>query len=122
MQPLEPLGLTELLRGRPQFAVFTSRSQIAAALWDFGEDGLAARALSFDDSELAAVERIASWYEHPGYPLPVTGRVTHRHVGALAAVTFCEGRVRALARSRRRPERNRPAAYTPLPPDPGRLI
>jgi len=122
VQPLEPLGLTELLRGRPRFQVFTSRSQVAAALWDFGEDDLAARAIAATDAELAAVERISAWYEHPGYPLPVDGRITHRHVEALAAVTFFEGSVRPLARTRRRPERDRPAAYTPLPPDPGRTV
>ena len=122
MQPLEPLDLTELLRGRPQFHVFSSQSQVAAALWDFGEDDLAARAIDLSSAELAAVERISAWYEHPGYPLPVDGRITHRHVGALAAVTFFEGRLRPLARTRRRPERDRPAAYTPLPPDPGRTV
>jgi hypothetical protein len=119
---VQPLDLTELLHGRPHFHVFTSRSQLAAGLWDFGEDDLAARAVTLTDVELAAVERIAAWYEHPGYPLPVTGRVTHRHVGALAAVTYLEGRIRPLARTRRRPERDRPAAYTPLPPDPGRMV
>lgn len=122
MQPLEPLGLAELLRGRPQFHVFTTRSQVAAALWDFGEDDLAARAIALSDDQMLAVERISAWYEHPGYPLPVTGRITHRHVGALAAVTLFEGTVRPLARTRRRPERDRPAAYTPLPPDPGRMV
>ena len=117
---MTPTDLDALLRPRPDVRVFTSSSQVAAALWDFGEDALAAQALEMDTAELTAVERIAAWYEAPSHPLPVRGRITHRHVTALAAVTLFERRLRPLARSRRRPERDRPAAYTPLPPEPGR--
>ncbi len=117
---MTPVDLDALLRERTGLRVVTSESQVAAALWDFGEDALAARAIAMTTDELTSIERIAAWYEDPNHPLPVTGRITHRHVTALAAVTLFERRLRPLARSRRRPERDRPAAYTPLPPDPGR--
>jgi hypothetical protein len=72
------------------------------------------------DADLAGVQAIAAWYEDPDYPLPMSGqRITHNHVTAFAAVTFFEGRVRPLQRTRRRPEKDRPAEYAPLPPDPG---
>ena len=113
--------LDRLLKGRPNFRVYTSQSQVAAALWDYGEDELAARAIQMNDDDLRAIERISSWYEDQNYSLPMTGqRVTHNHVNAFAAITFFEGKVRALARTRRRAEKDRPGAYTPLPPTPSR--
>jgi hypothetical protein len=49
--------------------------------------------------------------------LPVEGqRITHNHVTALAAITFYEGAVRPLARTRRRPQKKRPAEFQPEPP------
>jgi hypothetical protein len=107
----------KLLRGRPDFKVHTSKSQVAAALWDYGEDALAERAIAMTDDELASIENISAWYEQPGYPLPMSGqRITHNHVNAFAAIALFEGRLRPLARSRRRPQRDRPSAYDPRPP------
>ncbi|GAA1838728.1 hypothetical protein ACFFOM_18115 [Microlunatus capsulatus] len=84
---------------------------IAQALWDYGEDALWERALGMTDDEHADVRRICAWYEDPRYPLPLVGqRVTHHHVNAFAAITLFEGDVRALARSRRRPQKGRPDA------------
>lgn len=104
----------KLLLGRPGFRVRFSRSQVAASLWDYGEDELAGRSVAMSDADLARIQRIASWYEDPGYPLPVEGqRATHNHVVALAAVTYYEGAVRPLARTRRRPEKDRPPAFGP---------
>jgi hypothetical protein len=115
-----PTELDRLLQGRPNFSVIFSRTQVAASLWDYGEDDLAPRALAMSDSDLASIRAIAAWYEDPRYPLPMTGqRITHNHVTAFAAVTFYEGGVRPLTRIRRRRQRDRPAEYTPLPPDPG---
>lgn len=109
------------VEGRPGFRVFTSRGNVAAALWDFGEDDLAERAARMADDELAAIERISAVYEDPGLPLPVISkRITHDHVAALAAVAYFEGRLRPLARDRRRPARHRPAHLAPAPPEPGR--
>jgi hypothetical protein len=50
--------LKRLLRGKPNFRVHTSKSQVAAALWDYGEDELAARAMGMTDAELASIENI----------------------------------------------------------------
>jgi hypothetical protein len=111
--------LKKLLRGKPNFKVRTSKSQVAAALWDYGEDELATRAIAMTDAELANIERISAWYEDPAYPLPMSGqRITHNHVNAFAAITLFEGRVRPLARTRRRPQRDRPNAFEPQPPSP----
>ena len=96
--------LKKLLQGRPNFKVHTSKGQVAAALWDYGEDGLAARAIGMTDAELESIENISAWYEDPAYPLPMSGpRITHNHVSAFAAITLFEGSVRPLARTRRRP-------------------
>lgn len=109
--------LRKLLRGRRDFHVHFSKSQVAASLWDYGEDDLAGRSLGMSDKDLASIQAIASWYEDLGYPLPIEGqRITHNHVTALAAITFYEGAVRPLVRTRRRPEKKRPAAFRPEPP------
>jgi hypothetical protein len=84
--------LKRLLRGKPNFRVHTSKSQVAAALWDYGEDELAARAMGMTDAELASIENIFAWYEDPEYPLPMSGqRITHNHVSAIAAVNPLRG-------------------------------
>jgi hypothetical protein len=109
--------LWKLLLGRPGVRVHFSRSQVAASLWDYGEDDLATRSLAMSDADLARIQAIASWYEDPNYPLPIHGqRITHNHVTALAAITFYEGAVRPLARTRRRPEKQRPSAFRPESP------
>lgn len=111
--------LARLLKGRPNFQVHLSASQVAASLWDYGEDALAERALVMSPGELVDIQAIAACYEEPDYPLPLTGqRITHNHVCAFAAVTLFEGRVRPLARSRRRPEKDRPPHLRPMPPAP----
>lgn len=103
----------------PDFRVYFSKTQVAASLWDYGEDALADRALELTDEDLGRVRAIAAHYEHPDHPLPTNSKhITHNHVTAFAAVTFLEGKVRPLKRSRRRPVRLRPARFTPRPPDP----
>lgn len=112
--------LARLLKGRPNFQVHFSESQVAASLWDYGEDTLAERALVMSPSELVDIRAIAASYEDPNYPLPLTGqRITHNHVTAFAAITYFEGRVRPLARTRRRPEKDRPRHLRPSPPAAG---
>ena len=69
----ERAELKKLLRGRSTFKVHTSKSLVAAALWDYGEDALAACAIDMTDEELMSVENISAWYEDPAYPLPVSG-------------------------------------------------
>ena len=108
------------MEGRGNFRVRSSRSTIAACLWDCGEDELADRALTMTPREHAAIQCIEAAYEDPDYPLPVVGqRITHRHVAAFAAIAYFEGSLRPLARSRRRPEKSRPERFRPGAPDPG---
>ncbi|MEQ7010136.1 hypothetical protein ABN028_28550 [Actinopolymorpha sp. B17G11] len=109
---MEPLPLSELLKARPRFSVHMPKRLIASALWDYGEDALAQRALGMSEEERLQIDRICAWYEMPDYPLPMTGqRITHNHVAAFAAITYFEGAVRPLARSRRRPAKDRPADF-----------
>lgn len=65
------------------------------------------------DDELRDVQTIAGHYEDPANPLPVEDgrRITHAHVMALAYVTYVEGEVRPLARSRRRAQKGRPEHF-----------
>lgn len=113
--------LRHLLQPSPSFRVITSKGNVAAALWDYGEDALAAQAIAMTDEDLDAIERIEAWYEDPTYPLPLVGqKITHNHVSAFAAVTYFEGKVRPLARSRRRRQRDRPPEYQSQAPEPGR--
>ena len=63
-----------LVMGRSNLRVFVSRSQVAASLWDYGEDGLAERALQLPEQDLLGVQAIASHFEDPRYPLPVHGQ------------------------------------------------
>lgn len=109
---MKALPLSELLKPRPRFSVHTPQRLIASALWDYGEDALAMRALAMSEAERAQIETISAWYEMSDYPLPLTGqRITHNHVAAFAAITLFEGAVRPLARSRRRPAKDRPADF-----------
>ena len=109
---MRALPLSELLKPRPRFSVHTPQQLIASALWDYGEDALAMRALEMSETERAQIDTISAWYEMPDYPLPMTGqRITHNHVAAFAAITLFEGAVRPLARSRRRPAKDRPAEF-----------
>src|SRR4051812_27976465 len=104
--------LKKLLQARSNFTVHTPKVLIAAALWDYGEDALAQRALAMSEEERAKIDKISAWYEQPDYPLPMTGqRITHNHVAAFAAITLFEGQVRALARTRRRAAKDRPAIF-----------
>lgn len=113
---MEPLPLGESLKPRPRFSVQTPKQSIAAALWDYGEDALAQRALEMSEAERLQIDTISAWYENPDYPLPMVGqRITHNHVAAFAAVTLFEGAVRPLARTRRRPAKGRPPQLTDSP-------
>lgn len=104
--------LEKLLQGRPNFTVHTPKGLVASALWDYGEDALAERALAMSEEQRVKIDKISAWYEQPDYLLPMTGqRITHNHVAAFAAITFFEGQVRPLARTRRRPAKDRPAKF-----------
>lgn len=115
--------LERLLQGHSNFKFYFSKSQVAASLWDYGEDELAKQALVMPNEDLHDMQAIAACFEDPSYPLPISGqRITHNHVTALAAITLYEGKPRPLTRTRRRPEKDRPAMYRPEPPDPAAYI
>lgn len=96
------------MKGRRNVRVELSRTLLASCLWDLGEDDLVDRALTMSDDDLAAVQRIASVYEDPDHPLPREGRIAHVHVNAFAAIAYFEGSLRPLARTNRRPQKDRP--------------
>jgi hypothetical protein len=104
------------------FVVF-SAEQAAASLWDYGEDELVDQALALTDADLREVWSIAGRYWDTGFPLPVTSqRVVLGQVSALSVITHLEGRLRPLARERRRPGTSRPAHLRdprPVPPGTG---
>jgi len=107
------------MKGRTNFRVHFSASQVAASLWDYGEDDLAERALYMMDDDLRAIQRIAATYEDPAYALPIEGQhITHNHVCAIAAVAYFEGRLRSLSQTERRPVNSRPRRFTPRQLDP----
>ena len=119
--PRQARERARLLKAVPRFNIFTSKSQVAASLWDYGEDDLADRALLMSDADLEGIERISAHFESSTYDLPMEGqRITHNHVSAFAAIMFFEGALRPLSRTRRRPEKHRPVRFTPHPPEPGR--
>lgn len=106
------------MKGRPAFSVNFTVSQTASSLWDYAEDELIERALGMSTEDLAAIQRIAAVYEDPTYPLPLTRQtITHNHVNAFAAIAYFEGRLRPLAQTRRRPQKNRPPRLEPRPTD-----
>ncbi|MGH1506500.1 MAG: hypothetical protein ACRBI6_23320, partial [Acidimicrobiales bacterium] len=85
--------------------------QAAQDLWAFGEDQLSAQALEIRDSEMASMWHGAGTFYDPSYSLPVAGRkVTVGHVIAFSAMWHLTGELRALARVRRRPAKDLPAA------------
>ena len=84
------------------------RQTAATCLWDYGEDGLIESVLGLNDAALWVVQRVATVYDDESYPLPLEGqRITRGHVIAFAVITYFEG-LRPLARSRRRPAKDRP--------------
>jgi len=102
-----------LLRPRPNVMVKSSAGLVASCLWSYGEDDLAERARGMSEADLGSIEAIASHFERPSYPLPMTDqRITHGHVLAFAAIYFFEGRLRQLSRNRRRSSRELPARFT----------
>lgn len=92
-----------------EFWVVFSAGSGAGDLWAFGEDELAQQALSISDGEMPNLWHTAALYYDATYPLPVTGRrITLGHVIAFACMTHLEGRLRPLARQRRRPAKAMP--------------
>jgi hypothetical protein len=104
----------EIARQAPSnFSFVFDRTVAATALWAYGEDALSQRVLTLPDDLFELVQRVATTFQDPTYPLPLTGqRITHGHVTAFAVVTCLEG-LRPLARTRRRAAKDQPAHLSP---------
>jgi hypothetical protein len=123
---MDPMPLGQLLEPR-QFRVHTPKRLIARALWEYGEDELARRALGMSEDERLQIDKISAWYEMPDYPLPMSGqRITHHHVAAFMSqrsrLCSCSRALqdRSLALGvgpRRRPSHLRPVALVLGPPE-----
>ena len=104
---------------REPFVVVFSAHQAAAALWDYGEDDLVDRALALDEDELRQTWVLAARLWAPDRLPEDHRRVTLGRISAYAVVAHLEGEVRPLARTRRRPQKDRPPALAdprPVPP------
>lgn len=95
-------------QARPNVHVGFDRTLAVTVLWDYGEDALSDLVPSMSDDDFELVQRVATSFHDPSYPLPMTGqRISNGHVIAFAVVTCVEG-LRPLARTRRRPAKKRP--------------
>ena len=71
---------------------------------------MAEAALRFSDNDMLELWTTAGRFYDASYPLPVEGRrITLGHVVAFACMEHVEGRLRPLARSRRRAQSAMPA-------------
>lgn len=87
-----------------------STGSAAAELWAFGEDDLAEAALLVQEDAMPGLWAKAARFYDDSYPLPVEGRrITLGHVISFALMDHVEGRLRPLARSRRRAQSAIPA-------------
>jgi hypothetical protein len=78
------------------------RDLLAEALWQYGEDELAAAALELSDEDLIQVRLLAVWH-YENDPEPASGpRLTNGRVVARAMIEFAEGAPRDTKRQRRR--------------------
>ena len=94
--------LSLLLRFRGLTFVEIDRWTLAEELWSFGEDALYLRALEISDEEMIRV------WTHAGR-LDMKGEARSTgEAAAMAAVKILDGKQRPLARTRRRPQAQRP--------------
>ena len=95
----------------PQNLRITFRRDILAeALWEYGEDELAAAALRLGEDDLHQVQLLAVWHDQNG-PEPASGpRLTNARIMARAMIEFVEGSGRDTRRQRRR-TRSKERAY-----------
>jgi hypothetical protein len=95
--------LVSALAGRPGATIVTiDRWSLAEELWSFGEDGLYLAPLQMPDDEMVRLWVLAGKLYWRGEAWSAG------EAAALAAVTIIEDQPRPLARTRRRPQRQRP--------------
>jgi hypothetical protein len=92
--------------------IIAGPGMIAGQLWAFGEDDHAATVLGLHRAtDLVPIWWLATRFDDPEIPLPIEGRgIDGGMVLAFAAVAHLESRLRPLARTRRRPQRELPEA------------
>lgn len=98
--------------------VIFSAEQAAAALWTYGEDELADRAMLIADSDLPSLWVWAGEHWRVDHDLPLKARLILDKITAFAAMQFLEGGVRPLAQERRRPAKVMPERFRDAPPVP----
>lgn len=107
--------------GRPipdNFRITFRRDLLAEALWEYGEDELAAAALDLSEDDLHQVQLVAVWH-HKNDPDPPDGpKLTGARVMARAMIECVERRSRDTKRTRRRTRPSEEAYSTGLPNTP----
>ena len=93
-----------------------SAEQAAAALWAFGEDALVDRALALTEAELRELWVRAGEHWRTDHGLPLQSRLAPDKVMAFVCIERFEGRLRSLARARRRRAKDAPERLRNPPP------
>ena len=91
-----------------RITVVFSSEQAGAALWTYGEDDLVPRALQLREDDLRRLWTVAGEHWRVDHGLPLSGRLVVEKVIAFACIEHFEGRLRPLARDRRRSRRAMP--------------
>jgi hypothetical protein len=117
--------------GRPipkNVRIMFRRDVLAEALWEYGEEELAERALHLSEDDLHNVQLLAVWHRENDPEPPSGPRLTNGRIMARAMIEYVEREGRDTKRTRRR-TRPKPEAYdgayhasllsgTPLPDSP----
>jgi hypothetical protein len=86
----------------PNFRIAFRRDILAEALWEYGEEELAAAALQLGEDDLHQVQLLAVWHDQND-PEPASGpKLTNARIMARAMIEFVEGSARDTKRQRRR--------------------
>jgi hypothetical protein len=96
--------------------VIFSAEQAAAALWTYGEDELATRALQIPEWDLPSLWAWAGDHWRTDHGLPLNARLILDKITAFAAMNHLEGGVRPLAQERRRAKKAMPEQLRDAPP------
>ena len=97
------MRLTHWLKRSPRnFEIEFERAVLAEALWEYGEDELAERAMRLSDRQLRNVQRLAAWHWHYDREPKGGPKLTNARVMARAMIDYAGWRPRDTKRRRRR--------------------
>ncbi len=86
----------------PNVRITFRRDILAEALWEYGEEALAAAALQLGEDDLHQVQLLAVWHREND-PEPASGpKLTNGRIMARAMIEYVEGTARDTKRQRRR--------------------